>query len=317
MKLLVTGANGFVGSAAIQYFASRGHTVSAHARVATTYVGNNIKPLQAPYEDLTLWQDQLEGCDAVVHTAARVHQVKEDSADPLRDYRRVNVEYSAALARAAAKSGVNRFIYLSSIKVNGSCTLKAHAYTAGDRPAPDDPYGISKHEAEQALMQLAIETGMEVVVIRPPLIYGPGVKANFLSMMIWLQRGVPLPLGAIYNQRSLLGLGNLLDLINVCLTHPQAAHQVFLASDGQDVSTTELLLAMGQALGKPARLVKVPQGWLERAAKLAGKPGFAQRLCGNLAVDISKTRDLLGWQPPVSLEAGLCETAAHYLQSRS
>lgn len=316
MKLLVTGANGFVGSAAIEYFSNRGHTVLAHARAATPYVANNIKSLQARYEDLPLWQDQLAGCDAVVHTAARVHQVKEASADPLREYSLVNVAYTVALARAAANSDVKRFVYLSSIKVNGNYTLKGHAYAADHAPAPVDPYGISKHEAEQALMQLAKETGMEVVIIRPPLIYGPDVKANFFSMMRWLNRGVPLPLGAIHNHRSLLGLGNLLDLVMVCLAHPHAANQTFLASDGRDVSTTELLTMMGQALGKPARLIKVPQTWLETAAQLVGRPGIAQRLCGNLAVDISKTRNLLGWQPPVSLEAGLRETAAHFLHSQ-
>lgn len=317
MKLLVTGANGFVGSAAVTHFANLGHSVLAQARSATAsshFVGK-VKPLHTSYEDLAAWQDALAGCDAVVHTAARVHQVRETSADPLREYRRVNVDYTLALASAAAKCGVKRFVFLSSIKVNGNYTLTNQPYTAHDAPSADDPYGISKLEAEQALMQLANETGMQVVIIRPTLIYGPGVKANFLSMMIWLQRGVPLPLGAIRNLRSLMGLGNLLDLMTVCLTHPNAANQTFLASDGHDISTTQLLRLMGDALGKPARLVSVPQSWLENAAQLLGKPGVAQRLCGNLAVDISKNRNLLGWQPPVSLEAGLRETAAHFLQS--
>ena len=316
MKLLVTGANGFVGSAAVQNFSNLGHSVLAHARSVASYSATNIQAVQGDYDDIAPWQDQLVGCDAVIHTAARVHQVKEVSADPMHDYRHVNVDYTVALARAAAKSGVKRFIYLSSVKVNGNYTLKDHAYTAGDTPAPDDPYGISKYEAEKALMQLAAEAGMQVVIIRPPLVYGPGVKANFMSMMTWLHRGIPLPLGAIHNQRSLLGLGNLLDLITVCLTHPQAANQTFLASDGHDVSTTELLQHMARALNVSPRLLKVPQSWLETGAKLVGKPGIAQRLCGNLAVDIGKTRELLGWQPPVSLEAGLRETAAHFLQSR-
>ncbi len=318
MKLLVTGANGFVGSATVQLFANLGHSVLAQARSATAlphFVGK-VKPLYGSYDNLAAWQDELVGFDAVVHTAARVHQVKEMSADPLREYRRVNVDHTLALAGAAAKSGIKRFVFLSSIKVNGNYTLTNKPYTADDAPGADDPYGISKQEAEQALMQLANETGMQVVIIRPPLIYGPGVKANFLSMMTWLQRGIPLPLGSIHNQRSLLGLGNLLDLINVCSSHPNAANQTFLASDGHDVSTTLLLRLMGDALGKPARLVNVPQTWLENAAKLLGKPGVAQRLCGNLAVDISKTRNLLGWQPPLSLEAGLRQTAVHFLQSQ-
>lgn len=318
MKLLVTGANGFVGSAAARHFANLGNHVVAHSRSAvlpSTFT-DNVQTLQGSFENLNQWQNHLEGCDAVVHTAARVHQVQETSADPLQDYRRVNVDYTVALAQAAARSGVKRFVFLSSIKVNGNYTLTNKPYTADDAPGADDPYGISKQEAEQALMQLANQTGMQVTIIRPPLIYGPGVKANFLSMMTWLQRGIPLPLGAIHNQRSLLGLGNLLDLINICLTHPNAVNQTFLASDGHDVSTTQLLRLMGEALGKPARLVKIPQSWLENAAKLLGKPGVAQRLCGNLAVDISKTRNLLGWQPPVSLEAGLREVAVHFLQSQ-
>ena len=324
MKLLVTGANGFVGAAAVDYLSEQNHEVLAHTRrgIASPNATQpatqvqHVQHVRGAYEQLASWSDQLVGCDAVLHTAARVHQMHEASLDPMLDYRRVNVAHTLALAQAAALAGVARFVFLSSVKVNGNYTLKNHPYTAHDAPNPADPYGISKHEAEQGLMDIAAQTGMQVVIIRPPLIYGPGAKANFLSMMRWLQRGVPLPLGAIHNQRSLLGIRNLLDVINVCLTHPRAANQIFLASDGQDVSTTELLQLMGQALDKPARLVKVPQSWLELGAKALGKPGIAQRLCGNLAVDINKTRELLEWQPPVSLEAGLRETAAHFLQSQ-
>ena len=319
MKVLVTGANGFVGAAATAQLAQSGYQTMALSRhrLAPSSLGAHITPICGTFEDLAQWQQALAGCDAVVHSAARVHQVQEASSDPLKDYRRVNVDHTLALARAAHNQGVKRFVFLSSIKVNGEQTAAHQPFLADDVCNPLDPYGISKYEAEQALLQLATETGLEVVIIRPPLVYGPGVKANFLSMMRWLQRGLPLPLGAIYNQRSLLGLGNLLDLINMCLTHPMAANQIFLASDGHDVSTTELLQRMAKALNASPRLVKVPQSWLEASAKLVGKPGMAQRLCGNLAVDISKTRDLLGWQPPVPLEAGLRDTAAHFLQSRA
>jgi len=172
-----------------------------------------------------------------------------------------------------------------------------------------DAYGVSKLEAEQGLREIALQTGMEVVIVRPPLVYGPGVKANFAAMMRWLKRGVPLPLGAIHNQRSLVALGNLVDLITVCLDHPAAANQTFLVSDGEDVSTTELLRRMGQAMGHPARLVPVPVSWLKLAAAGVGKQDVAQRLCGSLQVDIEKTRRLLGWMPPISLDEGLRRAA--------
>jgi nucleoside-diphosphate-sugar epimerase len=213
------------------------------------------------------------------------------------------------LARQAAAAGVRRFVFVSSIKVNGEATQPGHPFTAGDAPAPLDPYGISKMEAEQGLRQIAAETGIEVVIIRPPLVYGPGVKANFAAMMRWLRRGVPLPLGAIDNQRSLVALDNLADLIITCITHPAAANQTFLVSDGQDVSTSELLRRMGRAMGRPARLLPVPAGLLELGAALVGRRDMAQRLCGCLQVDIEKTRQLLGWSPPLTLDQGLTKAA--------
>ena len=191
-------------------------------------------------------------------------------------------------------------------------TSLGHPFTATDAPLPSDAYGVSKMEAEQGLREIALETDMEVVIIRPPLVYGSGVKANFAAMMRWLQRDVPLPLGAIHNQRSLVALDNLVDLIMTCLTHPAAANQTFLVSDGQDVSTTELLRRMGSAMGCPARLVPVPVSWLKLAATLVGKPDVAQRLCSSLQVDIAKTRDLLGWRPPLSLDEGLKKAAQGY-----
>jgi UDP-glucose 4-epimerase len=200
-------------------------------------------------------------------------------------------------------------MFVSSIKVNGEATQPGCPFTADDAPAPLDAYGVSKMEAEQGLREIARQTGMEVVIIRPPLVYGPGVKANFAAMIRWLQRGVPLPLGAIHNQRSLVALDNLVDLMVTCLTHPAATNQTFLVSDGEDVSTTELLRRMGQALGRPARLVPVPASILKLAAALVGKRDVAQRLCGSLQVDIEKTRKLLGWTPPLTLDQGLRKAA--------
>jgi UDP-glucose 4-epimerase len=241
----------------------------------------------------------------VVHTAARVHVVQEAAADPLEDFRRVNAQGTLNLARQAAAAGVRRFVFVSSIKVNGEATQLGSPFTADDLPAPLDAYGISKMEAEQGLRELAEQTGMEVVIIRPPLVYGPGVKANFAAMMRWLRRGVPLPLGAIHNVRSMVALGNLVDLLVTCLKHPASAGQTFLVSDGEDVSTTQLLRRTAHAMGKTAFLLPVPASLLKWAAAIMGKREVAQRLCGSLQVDIEKTRRLLGWNPPLTLDQGL------------
>jgi nucleoside-diphosphate-sugar epimerase len=257
----------------------------------------------------TDWQNALEGIDVVIHLAARVHVMKDMATDALSEFRRVNVEGTLNLARQAVEAGVQRFIFISSIKVNGEGSILGQPYTPEDQPAPVDPYGISKREAEDTLRQLASETGMAVVIIRPPLIYGPGVKANFLSMMRWLAKGVPLPLGAIHNKRSLLALDNLVDLILTCIHHPAAANETFLASDGEDLSTTELLQRMAAALGKKAWLIPVPSLFLEWGASLFGKQAIAQRLCGSLQIDMSKTRDLLDWKPPVRVDEALRRTA--------
>ena len=220
------------------------------------------------------------------------------------------------LARQAATAGVRRFIFISSVKVNGEVTSLGVPYTADAKAAPVDPYGISKMEAEQGLRLIAAETGMEVVIIRPVLVYGPGVKANFHSMMSWLHKGIPLPLGSIYNKRSLVALDNLVDLIVTCITHPAAANQTFMVSDGDDLSTTELLRSMGAALNKPARLLPVPSWVLEVGAVALGRRALSQRLCGSLQVDISKTRELLNWSPPVSVNEALSKTANHFLEQR-
>lgn len=251
----------------------------------------------------------MRNVEQIVHLAARVHVMNDKSSDPFTEFRRVNVEGTVNLARQAADAGVRRFVFLSSIKVNGEFTQEGRPFTADDAPAPQDPYGVSKHEAERLLQQIAVETDMEVVIIRPPLVYGPGVKANFASMMRWLARGVPLPLAAVTeNRRSLVALDNLVDLIVTCLSHPAAANQTFLVSDGEDLSTADLLRRMGAALDHPARLFYTPPALLKLGIQVV-KPGIYQRLCGSLQLDIAKTRQMLSWNPPVSVDEGLLRAA--------
>lgn len=312
--VLVTGANGFLGSALLREMKRRGIEGRAAAR-------GEIQGWPtfciAGIDGSTSWREGLQGCDSVVHLAARVHVMKDRAADPLAEFRKVNVEGTENLARQAARAGVRRFVYISSIKVNGECTRAGRPFMASDAVKPMDAYGQSKAEAEVRLQAVARETGMEVVVIRPVLVYGPGVKANFLSMMRWLRKGLPLPFGAIDNARSLLAVDNLVDLLLVCLVHPAAANQVFLASDDEDLSTTELLRRTATAMGVSARLLPVPASLLQTAATLAGKSDVAERLCGTLQVDIEKTKTLLGWSPPVSVDRALRDTAENFLRSLS
>lgn len=316
--ILVTGANGFVGRILCVALAHSGRTVVAATRHTLPEMVPNISNFKiSTLAADTNWQHGLLGCDAIVHLAARVHVMSDTAIDPLTEFRRVNVDGTLNLARQAAAAGVRRFVFISSIKVNGESTRLGQAFAADDVPGPQDPYSISKHEAELGLRQLAAETHMEVVIIRPPLVYGPGVKANFQRMMQWLRTGgVPLPLGAIHNKRSLIALDNLVDLIVTCLDHPAAANQTFLAGDGEDLSTTELLRRMGRALGSPARLIPVPSWVLEVGAVLVGKRALALRLCGSLQVDISQARDLLGWKPVVTLDEALKRTAKAYLEDK-
>jgi UDP-glucose 4-epimerase len=264
----------------------------------------------------TDWSEALANIDCVIHCAARAHVMRETEENVLETYRAVNVAGTQHLAEQAAALGVQRLIYLSSVKVNGEQTPLGQPFTAQDTPNPQDPYGISKTEAEIQLRHIAQTTGLEVVIIRPPLVYGPGVKANFLSLMHWLDKGYPLPLGAIHNRRSLVALPNLVDLITTCLTHPAAANQTFLVSDNEDLSTTDLIKRLAKALDKPARLLPIPMPLLQSAAQIIGKPDLAQRLCGSLQVDISKTQSLLDWSPPVSVDQGLRLTAQHFQQAQ-
>jgi nucleoside-diphosphate-sugar epimerase len=232
--------------------------------------------------------------------------LNDKACDPLMEFRRINVDATLHLARQAAQANVKRFVFVSSIKVNGEATVLGHRFHDKDTPQPVDPYAISKLEAERGLRVVAHATGMEIVVIRPPLVYGPGVKANFASLMKWIGRGVPLPFGAVTeNRRSLIAVENLADLIVCCTEHPRAANELFLASDGEDLSTAELIRRIGVALGRPARLLPVPTAMLDAVASLVGKREFAQRLLGSLQVDSDKARDVLGWSPPLSTTDGL------------
>jgi len=305
VKVLLTGATGFVGKELTRQLGRMDGVSLACAvrRPGSSQYGEEfvIGELKAT----TDWSAALAGQNVVVHAAARAHVMRDETENPLAEYRRVNVDGTLNLARQAAEAGVSRFVFVSSIKVNGEETGEGMRFTADQLPAPEDAYGISKLEAEQALQALAEETGMEVVIIRPPLVYGPGVKGNFATMIKLVHKGLPLPLGAVHNKRSLVALDNLVDLIIACIGHPAAANQVFLAGDGTDLSTTELLRGIGKAMGKPARLIAVPPGLLMFGASLMGKKDVAQRVLGSLQVDISKARNLLGWEPPLSFEEGL------------
>lgn len=314
MRVLITGATGFVGARLLSTICGLGR----HDVVAATRRSDFSAPASATIVEVdglladTQWTEALRGVDVVVHCAARVHVMNETSGDPLAEFRKVNVDGALNLARQAVAAGVKRFIFLSSIKVNGEGTEPGRPYRPEDVPSPQDPYGVSKMEAEKGLRALAAESGLEVVIIRPVLVYGPGVKANFLSMMRWLDKGVPLPLGAINNRRSLVAIDNLVDLIMTCIDHPAAANQTFLVSDGDDVSTSQLLVKMARALGVSPRLLPIPGGLISLAASLLGKKSISQRLCGSLQVDISKNSTLLGWSPPIGTDAALKLAAVHF-----
>jgi nucleoside-diphosphate-sugar epimerase len=308
--ILITGASGFVGSALLNTLRSKQfRTRGIMRRLGETEAGPiMIKEIHSDSD----WRDELDGIDTVVHLAARVHLMSENALDPLEAFREVNVKGTVNFAKQSALAGVKRFIYLSSIKVNGEHSFCGRPFSANDIASPSDPYGISKAEAEAELRLIAEESGMEVVIIRPVMIYGPGVKGNFLTMMKWLDKEIPLPLGGIKNLRSLLALENLIDFIVICLSHPAAANQTFLVSDDEDISTTTLLRKMAASMGKKIFLFSIHPSLLEMSFSLLGMGVIAQRLCGSLQVDITKTRLLLGWAPPCSLDKGLKTTVESF-----
>ncbi|MDP3164634.1 MAG: SDR family oxidoreductase [Hydrogenophaga sp.] len=311
MTMLITGANGFVGRRVCRVAIDAGLRVRGAVRHSDKAFEGVERVVVSSLNDAADWTQALTGCQVVVHIAARVHVMTELASNPLDEFRRVNVQGTLHLAREAAASGVRRFVFVSSVKVNGESTSADHPFTAADPPAPQDPYGISKMEAEQGLHKIAAETGMEVVIVRPPLVYGPGVKANFASLMRAVQRGLPLPLASVtHNRRSFVALDNLVDLLITCIDHPAAANQTFLVSDGEDLSTADLMRRLGRAMGKPARLFPIPPSLLQLGANLLGKGDMAQRLLGNLQVDISHTRNTLHWAPPISVDEGLRRAAA-------
>ncbi len=317
MKLLVTGASGFVGSAVVRKQVQSGSAVRAAVRRPSASRNEGAEEVVVgELSAETDWADALRDIDVIVHAAARVHMMHDTSADSLAEFRKVNVAGTLNLARQAVASTVRRLVFISSIKVNGEQTQFGEPFRADDLPRPTSPYAISKYEAEEGLYQVAKETGLEIVVIRPVLVYGAGAKGNFVALMRWIARGVPLPFGGIHNRRSLLALGNLVDLIAICARHPDAANQTFLASDREDLSTPELIRRTGEALGRRARLVPVPERLLWAAARLTGNADFAKRLFGSLQIDMRKTNVLLGWTPQVPIEDALKDAAQDFLRRR-
>ncbi|WP_421864514.1 UDP-glucose 4-epimerase family protein [Marinobacter adhaerens] len=309
-KVCVTGGTGFVGSRLVEKLKCHGYTVVAPVRSQNSEADG---PVVGDIDGQTDWISVLPDVDTIIHCAGRAHIMNDNSSDPLSEFRKINVEGTLNLARQAIAAGVRRFVFLSSIKVNGELTSGGEVFRESDTPKPSDPYGISKLEAEIGLLELARHTDLEVVIVRPPLVYGPGAKGNFASMLRLVKKHIPLPLGAVRNKRSLVALDNLIDLIITCVEHPAAINQVFLVSDGDDLSTTELLRAVARAMGKSSRLLPIPADVLMIGAAVLGKKAVAQRLLGSLQVDISKARDLLDWEPPLSLEEGLFKAVERHV----
>ncbi len=306
-----------MGTKVVQLLLEKETNVRSVVRSRTDAIRQNDFFFVESVDSATDWSGAFEDIDCVVHCAARVHQMNETQEEAEVGYGEVNTLGTLHLAQEAAKAGVKRFVFVSSIKVNGEFTLGGHPFTPTLESKPSDPYGLSKYEAEIGLKQVAQDTGLEVVIVRPPLVYGEGVKANFLSMMSWLKKEIPLPLGSIHNQRSLVYVDNLANLIVTCCSHPKAPNQTFLVSDDFDVSTTQLLRQVSSAMSVKARLLPVPMSWFKLVASLIRKPQIAQRLCGNLQVDISHTKNTLDWIPPVRFEEGIKRTVQAYLDSES
>ena len=313
MNILVTGSTGFVGSRVVKLARKRDWAVTPVVRKQIEPLTNSL--VIPSIDASTDWSSAFEGVDCVVHCAARVHQMNEIEQDALTAYRETNTFGTLNLAKQAAEAGVKRFVFVSSIKVNGEFSEPNLPFEPNLNNTPQDPYGLSKYEAEVELAKLSKEIDLEVVIIRPPLVYGPGVKANFLSMMRLIDKGIPLPFGAIKNQRSLVYLDNLSNLILTCCEHPLAPGYTFLASDDHDVSTTQLMRTIALSMGKSSRLIPIPMSWIQAGSSVLKKKHIAQRVCGNLQVDIGLTKEILGWKPPVSFEQGIKRTVEAYFKS--
>ena len=317
MKVLVTGAGGFVGRALCEELLRRGIHVTAAVRAPNEFSSATETAAVGAIDGATDWTGPLHGVDVVIHLAARVHVVKDKAADPLAEFLKVNLHGTENLARQAVRAGVKRLVYASTVKVNGERTSDAGSFSESDPPDPHDPYGMSKWQAEQALQRVADETGLEVGVVRPPLVYGPGVKGNFHSLLDVLDKGVPLPLAGARNLRSLVYVGNLADALIVCATHPAAAGQIYLVSDGEDVSTAQLVARISAALGRKNRSYYAPPVLLRAAAMVLGRTEQVDRLFGSLRVNDEKIRRELGWVPPWSMARGLRATVDSYRMQRN
>jgi nucleoside-diphosphate-sugar epimerase len=316
-RILVTGATGFVGRFLCARLCSEGWNVRGTTRVSEnqSFLVDGVEPiLIEPLGANTSWEQALAGIDVVIHLAARVHIMDDTSTDPMAEFHRVNTEGTERLALEAFRAGVKRLVFISSIKVNGE--ESSTPYTENSPARPTDPYGISKWDAEEALRRIELETGLEVVVVRPPLVYGPGVKANFLNMIKYIQKGVPIPFASATNRRSLIYVGNLVDALATCSIHPIAAGKTYLVSDGEDVSTPELIRRVAMALRVPARLFPVPAMVIRALGAVTGKKTEVRRLIGSLTVDSSTIKRELGWTPPFSMEEGLRLTAEWYVKSK-
>jgi nucleoside-diphosphate-sugar epimerase len=312
MRVLVTGANGLVGRQLLLELAAQQVSVRAAVRGVAQLPGTAERHAIADLESAPDWTEALRECDAVVHLAARVHMMRDRAADPAAAYQRVNTEATLGLARQAAAAGVRRFVFLSSIKVNGEVNRDGQPFRPADEAHPADPYAWSKHQAELGLRQLERESGLQVAIVRPPLVYGPGVKANFLRLLRAISRGRPLPLGRVHNRRSLVSVWNLADLLVRLALDPRAVGRTWMVSDGEDLSTPELITRLAAAMGREARLLPVPLGALRLGAALAGRGAELRRVLGTLTVDASDTRTLLQWSPPIGVDEGLRRTAAWF-----
>lgn len=312
MKILVTGANGFVGAALCKDLVERGFETRGAVRRETAVLPAGVEKITVGDINAdTAWAHALHQIDCVIHLAARVHVMKDTSMDPLSEFRKVNVAGTAKLARDAARYGVKRLVYVSSIKVNGEATFD-RPFSESDEPQPIDPYGISKWEAEEALHGISKETGLEIAIVRPPLVYGPMVGGNFLRMLSWIDKEIPLPLGSIKNSRSMIYVGNFADALILCASHPKAAGETFLVADAEPVSTSQLIRTLSDKMGRKTRIFPFPAFLLNLLGKFLGKSAEIERLTGSLAVDTTRIRTKLGWSPPCATLDGMECTAAWY-----